>query len=252
MNRNVESLRVFTAPASEAGSYDAAHYLTFVRRDAIIRAPETPRAQAPEGQEGLLVQLPRDFVEKRLVKVNGTGLWRLPESHSGLERLALACIRALQQEVSHLAAPDLQKAREIVSDLLVLALGKVMESRPTVSPIRSANLMRAKLFIRSHCHFASLTPREVAHENGLSLRYLHNLFRDEGQTVSKYIISERLCRARRALEVGSPLTTTVSAVCFSSGFTSLSHFSTAFKRTFAVSPTDILRKRKRVREQFTD
>jgi len=262
MNRDIERLRVFTTPVRDSGRYNATQCLTFYRCEpaeeiATTRgssgaiAPDIARLRGKEfdDQNGLLVHLPSDFVEKHLVEVAGTRFWRLPESHNGLQRLVFACVEALQQETPHLPATDLQKATTILGDLLVLALGQVPESQPAVSPVRSATLMRAKRFIRSRCQFASLTPKEVARENGVSLRYLHNLFRDEGQTVGQYIMYERLRKARWALEVGSPLTTSVSAVCFSSGFTNLSHFSTAFKRAFSVSPIDVLRNRKCVYER---
>ena len=66
------------------------------------------------------------------------------------------------------------------------------------------------------------------------------MLRADGVTVSEYLKTQRLQRAKLMLEsAGSD--TTVTEVCFSCGFSNPSHFSTAFRQAFSISPRDILR-----------
>ncbi|MGZ6023347.1 MAG: helix-turn-helix transcriptional regulator, partial [Rhizomicrobium sp.] len=78
----------------------------------------------------------------------------------------------------------------------------------------------------------------IAKMCGFSLRYIHDLFRDEGCTLRDYLMHERLQCARTMLEAGDK---TVTDVCMAAGFTSLSHFSTAFRREFSIPPSKVRR-----------
>jgi AraC-like DNA-binding protein len=188
----------------------------------------------------LAIFMPQHFVEDRLIKAEEL-CCRKPSGSSGVQRLVFSAIAALQEGAADMSAHDLGKAIGTVSELAVLALGNLADVNSSTSPVRAANLLRAKRIIRARCKDPELTLADVAKECGLSLRYLHDLFRDDGRTLRENIIYERLQRARRMLEAGSPRTLKVTDVCFASGFSSLSFFSTAFRRTFSVSPVDVLR-----------
>jgi AraC-like DNA-binding protein len=91
-----------------------------------------------------------------------------------------------------------------------------------------------------------LSPDDVARECGLSLRYLHDLFQDDGRTVREYLQGERLYAARRMLEHAVAGSTTITEVCMACGFSSPSVFSTAFRRAFGISPRDVVRRERQV------
>jgi len=188
----------------------------------------------------LAIFMPPHFVEDRLIKAEEL-CCRKPAGSGGVQRLVFSAVAALQEGAADMNAHDLGKAIGTVSELAVLALGNLADVNSSTSPVRAANLMRAKRIIRARCKDPDLTLADIAKECGLSLRYLHDLFRDDGRTLRENIIYERLQRARRMLEAGSPRTMKVTDVCFASGFSSLSFFSTAFRRTFSVSPVDVLR-----------
>ena len=195
------------------------------------------------GNSDLLgVLLPRDFVEERVVNPEDACA-RAVSSPGGMQRLVYASISALHEEAGMLSERDLRAAIGVVGELVVLAVANLADVRSSESPVRAANLKRAKRIVRERCDNPELTLTNVAVECGLSLRYLHDLFRDDGRTFREYIMCERLQRARRLLESGSPLTTKVTDVCLASGFSNLSHFSTAFRRAFSISPIEVLRGR---------
>jgi AraC-like DNA-binding protein len=85
----------------------------------------------------------------------------------------------------------------------------------------------------------TLTLADVARESGLSLRYLHALFKGSGHTMREYLVAERLQHARFLL-VQAQMSATVTEICFASGFSNASQFSTAFRRAFERSPREVL------------
>src|SRR6201992_4195332 len=83
-----------------------------------------------------------------------------------------------------------------------------------------------------------ISPREVAAEMGISLRYLQSLFTDRGSTCSHYISSLRLDHAahlikrRASMKTGQPL----SEIAYASGFRDYTHFARSFRRRFGETP----------------
>jgi AraC-like DNA-binding protein len=83
-----------------------------------------------------------------------------------------------------------------------------------------------------------ISPREVADEMGISLRYLQKLFALRGSTCRHYISSLRLDHAahlieRRALtRTGQPL----SDIAYACGFRDYTHFARGFQQRFGTAP----------------
>lgn len=83
-----------------------------------------------------------------------------------------------------------------------------------------------------------LTVQAIASGEGVSVRYLQQLFARFGQTVTGYLKSRRLERARA--ELASPLHTqlSISEICFRWGFNQSAHFSRAYRERFGEAPRD--------------
>jgi AraC family transcriptional activator of tynA and feaB len=83
-----------------------------------------------------------------------------------------------------------------------------------------------------------ISPREVAAQTGISLRYLQKLFTVRGSTCGHYISSLRLDHAahlieRRALmKTGQPL----SEIAYACGFRDYTHFARGFRQRFGSAP----------------
>jgi AraC-like DNA-binding protein len=73
----------------------------------------------------------------------------------------------------------------------------------------------------------------------MSLRVLHVLFEDTGESVAGLIRRERLARCWCDLE--RPSGGAVTEIAFRWGFKDSAHFSRAFKREFGISPTEVRR-----------
>jgi AraC family transcriptional activator of tynA and feaB len=111
-------------------------------------------------------------------------------------------------------------------------------------PVRIGSRHNDKLFARV-CglieeRFADpdISPREVAAETGISLRYLQKLFTARGSTCGHYISSLRLDHAahlikRRALmKTGQPL----SDIAYACGFRDYTFFARGFRQRFGTVP----------------
>ena len=75
-------------------------------------------------------------------------------------------------------------AQQLV-DLLVCSVqedARVLD--PGDSAVRAAHLCRIEAYARRHLADCDLGPERVAQACGISVRYLHALYRDVGQTLS--------------------------------------------------------------------
>jgi AraC family transcriptional regulator, positive regulator of tynA and feaB len=86
---------------------------------------------------------------------------------------------------------------------------------------------------------SSLSPAKAAAEIGISIRYLHAIFRDEGTTFSKWLWLQRLEACR--VKINSPefAEQSIAALAVESGFSNFSHFSRRFRQAYGVSARDM-------------
>jgi len=98
--------------------------------------------------------------------------------------------------------------------------------------------MRACRIIKNRFADPDISPREVAAEAGISLRYLQKLFTVRGSTCGHHICSARLDHAARLIErraltkTGQPL----SDIAYACGFRDYTHFARGFRRRFGTAP----------------
>jgi len=96
-------------------------------------------------------------------------------------------------------------------------------------------LCKSFAFIDEHIRCEELCPEWLAREVGVSVRGLYRLFAKKGLVVAQYIKNRRLDFCAESLrQPGAEQK--LSALGYSWGFSDSSHFSTAFKARFGVSP----------------
>jgi AraC-like DNA-binding protein len=191
----------------------------------------------------LVAMLPRHFVESRLIRP--AYFCARTVSGGGLSGLALASAASLHENAGNMTAPVFDKAIQMVGELILAAVSNLADVQSSLSSVRAGNLLRAKRIIRSRCSDPDLTVEDVANECGISLRYLQDLFTDDGRSCREYIKHERLYLGRRLLQQNSSATTAVLDISRAAGFSNFSHFSKEFRKAFSVTPREVLEKRKR-------
>jgi AraC family transcriptional activator of tynA and feaB len=217
----IQDDRVVNAAAGDVVLLDSTRPATFV--------PEAEHRNA----QWLSLQLPR----QNLV------------SHLGFEPQGGACGRQ-QAKASRLlcqlaldpvsdAEPSFASAERFMPLVVYDLLGALF-----APPAELGSRHNEKLFMRA-CHiiknrFADpdISPREVAAEAGISLRYLQKLFTVRGSTCRHHICSARLDHAARLIErralikTGQPL----SDIAYACGFRDYTHFARGFRKRFGTVP----------------
>ena len=161
----------------------------------------------------------------------------------GLGRIAAEFCATLAAEGSPL--DDVARARLGDELMDVLALAIDMGDRDEFSAdatSQKARLRSVKAWIDEHLTDPELSLERIAKNNGVSLRHLHYLFRLADVSVSEWILDRRLQRCYDVLTRPELRYLSVTEVAYRCGFSSSSHFSTAFRRRFGHSPSE-LRKR---------
>lgn len=170
-------------------------------------------------------------------------------SHLGFEPQGGECVRR-QAQASRLLC---QLALEPVSEaepasasadrfmpLVVYDLLGALFAPPTPCGSRHNDklFMRVCGIINDRFADPDISPREVAAEVGISLRYLQKLFTVRGSTCSHHICSARLDHAARLIErralmrTGQPL----SDIAYACGFRDYTYFARGFRRRFGTAP----------------
>lgn len=104
---------------------------------------------------------------------------------------------------------------------------------------RKGHMERAIQYIRVNAGDSELTPVTLAHACGISLSYLHGIFRRADMPVEETIFKARLELARRLLIDPRRRGFPISSVCYEAGFSDPGHFTRKFKATFGVTPREL-------------
>lgn len=108
-------------------------------------------------------------------------------------------------------------------------------ARPQLSKMLHARLLTT---LRTRLHDADLTAETVAQENRISVRYLHKIFHDDGESFGRVLLHERLNRARTII-AGLKGTNRINLaeIAYACGFSSQAHFSATFKARYGEAPS---------------
>lgn len=124
-------------------------------------------------------------------------------------------------------------------DLIAVAVGEPRQGASMAeSSARAARRAEALGYIRDHLANRDLTPRKVAAACGISLTYLHEIFRAAPLGVEETIVAERLELARGMLRAPEHAGDQIATIAYRAGFADPAHFTRAFRRRFVASPRE--------------
>jgi AraC-like DNA-binding protein len=186
---------------------------------------------------GLLILLPRKAFLRRLPGAEDVA--RLPTVRA--DRLELALLRnyvaaILDAPVASGAALEVAGAHTL--DLVSLALGATGEAAHHASArgLRAARAVAVRQSALAQLRNPNLSAAGVAKANGISERYLRQLFEDFGTSFSEFVIGQRLDLAHRLLVNPLNRHRRISEIAFEAGFSDLSHFNRRFRARFGATP----------------
>jgi len=108
-----------------------------------------------------------------------------------------------------------------------------------MSPANGRERQHARVaeHIARHLADPTLGVASIAQALGLSVSYLHKLYRGQAQTLERSIWSQRLDACERALRDPRSAGRTITDIAYAFGFNDAAHFSRSFQRRFGATPS---------------
>jgi len=206
---------------------------------ALYYANEPYELRSPVKSRQFWIELPRENFDRRFD--NGRPpLLKNINLTCGLGRIAGEFCKTLAEEGANLDEVSRAKLGEQLMDILALALSGDADRQPADEvSVRRARLQSVKDYIESHLADANLSLAAIAQQNGISLRYLHQLFKMTEMSVSEWLRLRRLQRCHELLTSPRNANQSITEIAYSMGFNSSSHFSNLFRAQFNVRPSDV-------------
>ncbi len=191
-----------------------------------------------EACRGLYLEFPREAIEQRSAKAVD-GLVGGLNTSFGLGRVIGGLCGSMVVESNTIADGSREQLGEKVLDLLAVAFESRANEVPlTDSTARTVKLRLLKGYIDANIGNPLLSPERVAKAHQMSVRSLHYIFKGDGQTVSDYIWNQRLERCKQELQLPCSSKRRITEIALASGFNSMSHFSSLFRRRYGMTPTE--------------
>jgi AraC-like DNA-binding protein len=160
----------------------------------------------------------------------------------GLGRIAVEFCSALALEGGNLDPQSRAKLGDKFMDILALAISSEPDRRPSSEAcMQNGRLLLVKNYIEEHLSDPNLSLADIAKNNGVSLRTLHQLFHPMGMSASEWLRTRRLQRCYDLLTSPQHDAKTITEIAYSMGFNSSSHFSNLFRAQFGLRPSDVRR-----------
>lgn len=215
-------------------------------RTALIRAGEYAfvdatrpfNADMAEPFEALLVSFAngavvREVGSTELITAQTYGV------NSVLTAMVASYLKRLADTMPVLSDAVFSRLAETAVSLLAIGAIETAKPRRQNSWTRSTTLKRIKSYSLARLQTPKLSPAKVAAEMGISIRYLHALFRDEGTTFSNWLWAQRLDACRAKICSTEAAHQSIGALALEFGFSNFSHFSRRFRQAYGISARDL-------------
>jgi AraC-like DNA-binding protein len=133
-----------------------------------------------------------------------------------------------------------EAASELAEVMIHLARLALLENSGTGTQLLRSDVMfrRVKSYINRHLRDPELSVDGIAAALNCSKRYVHKVFSENEETVSRYIINQRLEKCVAELVGTTMRSGSIAHIACSWGFNSLSHFGKVFGKRYGMSPSE--------------
>jgi AraC-like DNA-binding protein len=185
------------------------------------------------------IELPRAAFDRRFESGRPPQLKNFDLTR-GLGRIAAEFCATVAAESGGLDEATRSKLGEQFMDLVALALTSEPDRQSTDDQsVQRARLRSVKSYIEANLGDPNLSLTAIARNNGISVRYLHHLFRLVDISASEWLRLRRLQRCRDLLIAPQHAHQSITEIAYSMGFSSSSHFSNLFRAHFNMRPSDV-------------
>lgn len=140
---------------------------------------------------------------------------------------------------------ELDRLGRVAADLITACLaeqhdgaGEHTADEPPAAPGPRALLERIDTFIDHNLGDPALTPQSIADRHHISVRRLHLIFRDRGDSVAATIRRRRLAHCHADLARPELFDRPIHTIAARWGFGSAAVFSRAYREAYGTSPTE--------------
>jgi AraC-like DNA-binding protein len=210
---------------------------------AMYAAHRPSSVEFGDGFRALSLQVPAESLDLPLGTIDHFAAGRL-DADPGL----LILLREYLGQLTHSLDEMLPHSRIVAVEMAVGMLGALLylqsEARGGSVPAdgRRRDLRRRIIdHIEDNLGDAALDPTGIARAHFISVRLLHDLFAQEGESVAAYIRRRRLQRCARDLSNPALVDDTVALIAWRWGFESASHFGQRFREHFGMTPAGFRR-----------
>jgi AraC-like DNA-binding protein len=152
-------------------------------------------------------------------------------------RIASNQLKLLVSEVRHMPMPMAYGYGSQVIELVSIAVEA--DTQATADPSgRNAIFRRCSAYVKANAADPALGPNRIAGAMGISVRYLHKVFHESGETVCEFTRTTRLDVAHKELADPQKASVQIREIAYRVGFRSQAHFAAAFKQRYGVSATE--------------
>lgn len=219
---------------------DGRREVTLHAGDALLMSgAETGTTVLPNGARWRSVRMPRTALGPMIAPDACLGR-PIGSDHPPL-RLLSDYLAAIQLN-DVLARPELvDRIVAHVHDLVSLTLAATRDGvKLTRMPgVRTARLQAIRKSVMDSLSNSALSASAVAARHGITPRYMHMLFEDEGTTFMAFLIEQRLALAYRMLSEPQYSALKISTISERSGFEDISWFNRTFRRHYGATPSEI-------------
>jgi AraC-like DNA-binding protein len=177
-----------------------------------------------------LLPLPTNAVDRLLAT-------RLSSRH-GPGALLAQFFTHLTAEATAYGPSDDHRLTAVACDIVATLLGQYLDIPASAEARRHALLFRIRTFIQQNLDDPNLTPASIASVHHLSVRTLHRLFHDGGESVAAFIRRHRLEQACRDLANPALHARPIHAIAARWGFPRPADFTRAFRTAYGIPPSE--------------
>jgi AraC-like DNA-binding protein len=240
ISANDENIALLIDRKGTAAFSQAGHEVTLERGGGVAVLQTEPAAMVFPRVRYMAVMAPLKALCPLTVSVEDRAGHHIPSNTEAL-RLLAGYVDVLRREPLFSDRKALALVVAHVHDLMALALGATKDGTELAlgRGVRAARLKAIQAHICENLAAHSLSLQSVAAHYGLSVRYIHMLFEDEGTTFSTFVREQRLLQARAMLRSPRHAGCSISSIALAAGFGDLSHFNRSFRGRFGASPTEV-------------
>ena len=190
----------------------------------------------PQRVDRMVAVIPRRMLEARAPQVaqGGAAKLALPAPVSWLLRETLRTLASTQADLDD---PTALRLCDNVCNLLASTTCAEGTRRDTAYAFAGQARRRSAIerLIGTHAARGPYAPGDAAAELGISIRSVHKALEGSGHSFGSLLLQARLDACRAAL--GDPADKrSISAIALDCGFSDISHFNHAFRRSFGAAP----------------